>query len=116
MLTATIYIFIVLNHNIELAPDGIENICLRILAAVAGCTAIAIGAYFSRGRTNKLLEIFGPKHTRGLRCSCALYWIVAKRNTLLVHSRRTYSVACCIVDDGIDVFCDYFDYEENPST
>lgn len=60
LLTATIYIFIVLKHNIELAPDGIENICLRILAAVAGCTAIAIGVYiFSRGRTNKLLEILG---------------------------------------------------------
>lgn len=60
LLTATIYIFIVLNHNIELAPDGIENICLRILAAVAGCTAISIIVYiFSRGKTNKLLEILG---------------------------------------------------------
>lgn len=60
LLTAAIYILIVLNHNIELAPDGIANICLRILAAVAGCTAIAIGVYiFSRERTNKLLEILG---------------------------------------------------------
>lgn len=60
LLSAAIYILIVLNHNIELAPDGIENICLRILAAVAGCTAIAIEVYiFSRGRTNKLLEILG---------------------------------------------------------
>ena len=60
LLTVAIYILIVQNHNIELAPDGIENICLRILAAVAGCTAIAIGVYiFSRERTNKLLEILG---------------------------------------------------------
>lgn len=60
LLSAAIYILIVLNHNIELAPDGIENICLRILAAIAGCTAIAIGVFvFSKGKTNKLLEILG---------------------------------------------------------
>ena len=60
MLSTVIYILIILNHNIELAPDGIKNICLRVLAAVTGCTAIASGDYiFSKGKTNKLLEILG---------------------------------------------------------
>lgn len=61
LLTAAIYILIVLNHNIELAPDGIaEYLFENFWAAVAGCTAIAVGVYiFSRERTNKLLEILG---------------------------------------------------------
>lgn len=60
LLATIIYILIVLNHNIELAPNRIVNTYLRILAAVSGCTAIAIGVYiFSGEKTNKLLETLG---------------------------------------------------------
>lgn len=55
-----IFFLVIFNHNIELAPDGIFNICLRVVAAISGCTAITIGTYiFSRRKTNGILRVLG---------------------------------------------------------
>lgn len=60
IIASAIFIGIVCLHNIELAPDGIINICLRVVAAISGCTSIAIAVFIlSQNKSNKWLSIVG---------------------------------------------------------
>lgn len=60
IIAGAIFAGIICVHNIELAPDGVINICLRIIAAISGCTAITVMIYLlSRNKRNKWLSIIG---------------------------------------------------------
>ena len=60
IIAGVIFTWIIFVHNIELAPDGVVNICLRIIAAISGCIAIAVMVYLvSRNRSNKWLSGIG---------------------------------------------------------
>ena len=60
VIAGVIFVGIICVHNIELAPDGVINICLRIIAAISGCTAIAVMVYLlSQNKRNKWLSIIG---------------------------------------------------------
>ena len=60
IIASVIFIGIVCLHNIELASDGVINICLRIVAAISGCTSIAIAVFvLSQSKSNKWFSIVG---------------------------------------------------------
>lgn len=60
VIAGVIFVWIICAHNIELAPDGVINICLRVIAAISGCTAIAVMVYLlSQNKRNKWLSSIG---------------------------------------------------------
>lgn len=57
-LSLIIFTLIILTHNIELSPDSIINVAIRILAAITGSLVIAIAVYkLSKGKKSLLAKI-----------------------------------------------------------
>ena len=60
VVAGVIFIGIICEHNVEPASDSLINICLRVMAAISGCMAIAVIVYWlSQNRSNKYLSIIG---------------------------------------------------------
>ncbi len=61
IIAGLVFLGIVFNYNIELAPDSVTNICIRVVAALSGSTVIAILVYYLslKNQSNKLLSIIG---------------------------------------------------------
>lgn len=61
IIAGIVFCIIVFNYNIEQAPDSVIGICIRVIAALSGCTVIAIFVYCLsfKNRSNKWFCIVG---------------------------------------------------------